>query len=94
MKKRLAILLACVLAVSVIAGVVISASAAEKPEASLPPVLISGFSYELPALEGKTAFVNGTEANGSFVAEGERVTVEYKASSDAAADSEQGCYRT
>lgn len=86
MKKRLAILLACVLAVSVIAGAVISASAAEKPEASLPTVLISGFSYELPALEGKTAFVNGTEANGSFVAEGERVTVEYKASSDAAAD--------
>lgn len=83
MKKKLAILLACVLMLTAMTGMAISAAAADSPEATLPPVLIQGFTYALPELEGQRAYVNGVEGGTFFVAEGAQVVIEYKASETA-----------
>lgn len=84
MKKKLAILLACALLLATMAGTALSAAAADSSEASLPPVLIRGFTYALPQLEGQSAYVNGAESGASFVAEGTQAVIEYKSSETAA----------
>lgn len=80
MKKRLIVLLACVLVLSTLTGTAFNASAKEVPTVTLPPVLIKGFTYSLPDLqEGEgQAYVNGEVCGDSFVADGAEVLVEYK----------------
>ena len=77
MKKRLFAMLAIVLALSIFTGAVVHTSATEEMKAYLPPVLVKGFSYTLPELDGEL-YVNGQTCDGTFVADGSAVSVEYK----------------
>ena len=77
MKKWLSAMLAFILVMSIFTGVAVYASATEDMKAYLPPVLVKGFSYTLPELDGDL-YVNGQASDGTFVADGSAVSVEYK----------------
>lgn len=88
MKKRLMLLLlVCLMAASMIPGAVFKASAADEPEIVLPPVLIKGFTYSLPALQNENGEaviqVNGEPCGSSFVADGTQAVITYADSASA-----------
>lgn len=84
MKKLISTVLVCAMLLGIALAVFVTA--ADGKAASLPPVMISGFTYSLDELDGLNAYVNGVKTTGSFVAQGSTVSIEYKASDDASAE--------
>lgn len=76
MKKILALLLTCILVLGLSVGMFVSADKNTLVDMDLPAALISGHSYLLQ-YGGATLKVNGTPCEGSFVAEGASVALEY-----------------
>lgn len=77
MKKHISTIASCLLVLTLLVGVVQVSAANETQGPALPPVLVAGNTYTVPAYEG-TAYVNGEEAGATFVAEGSAVTISYK----------------
>lgn len=84
MKKRICLILACLIILSLSATVIADnakTTAELAASISLPAALIKGDTYELPVPEtdagAMSVTVNGEGYNGSFVADGAQVTVAY-----------------